>query len=52
MTGRQLAIKLGVTPSTLNRTLIARSDISSEMALRLSTALDRSPELAGYARSF
>ena len=44
MTGRQLAFKLGVAPSTLNRILKGRSGISSEMALRLSKALGRSPE--------
>jgi len=44
ITGRQLAIKLGVAPSTLNRILKGRSGISSEMALRLSKALGRSPE--------
>ena len=44
ITGRHLAIKLGVAPSTLNRILKGRSGISSEMALRLSKALGRSPE--------
>jgi len=44
ITGRQLAIKLGVAPSTLNRILKGRSGISSEMALRLSKAIGRSPE--------
>ncbi|MFZ9610366.1 MAG: HigA family addiction module antitoxin [Methylococcales bacterium] len=44
ITGRQLAFKLGVAPSTLNRILKGRSGISSEMALRLSKALGRSPE--------
>ena len=44
MTGRQLAAKLGVSPSTLNRILQGRSGISPEMALRLSKALGRSPE--------
>ena len=44
MTGRQLASKLGVSPSTLNRILQGRSGISPEMALRLSKALGRSPE--------
>lgn len=44
MTGRQLAKKLGVSPSTLNRVLQGRSGISPEMALRLSKALGRSPE--------
>lgn len=44
MTRRQLASKLGVSPSTLNRILQGRSGISPEMALRLSKALGRSPE--------
>jgi addiction module HigA family antidote len=44
ITGRQLSAKLGVAPSTLNRVLQSRSGISSEMALRLSKALGRSPE--------
>ena len=44
ITGRQLSEKLGVSPSTLNRVLKGQSGISSEMALRLSKALGRSPE--------
>ena len=44
ITGRQLAAKLGVSPSTLNRLLNADSNVSPEMALRLSKALGRSPE--------
>lgn len=44
ITGRQLAAKLDVAPSTLNRILKGRSGISSEMALRLSKTLGRSPE--------
>lgn len=44
ITGRQLAAKLGVSPSTLNRVLNGHSGVSSEMALRLSKALGRSPE--------
>jgi antitoxin HigA-1 len=44
ITGRQLAAKLGVSPSTLNRVLKGTSGISPEMALRLSKALGRSPE--------
>ena len=44
ITGRQLSAKLGVSPSTLNRVLNGGSSISSEMALRLSKALGRSPE--------
>ena len=44
MTGRQLAEKLGVSPSTLNGVLRGNSGISSEMALRLAKALGRSAE--------
>ena len=44
LTGRQLASKLGVAPSTLNRILKGASGVSPEMALRLSKALGRSPE--------
>ena len=44
ITGRQLASKLGVSPSTLNRVLKGSSGISPEMALRLSKAIGRSPE--------
>lgn len=42
--GRELAAKLGVSPSTLNRVLTGRSGISPVMALRLSKCLGRSPE--------
>src|SRR5699024_2771363 len=41
---RQLAVKLGVSPSTLSRVLKGTSGVSPEMALRLSKALGRSPE--------
>ena len=44
LTGRQLALKLGVAASTLSRVLKGASGISPEMALRLSKALGRSPE--------
>lgn len=44
ITGRQLSLKLGVSPSTLNRILKGNSGLSSEMALRLWKALGRSPE--------
>lgn len=44
ITGRQLSSKLGVSPSTLNRILKGNSGVSSEMALRLSKTLGRSPE--------
>jgi antitoxin HigA-1 len=44
LSGRELAGKLGVAASTLNRVLTGSSGISPEMALRLSKALGRSPE--------
>ena len=44
LSGRELAAKLGVAASTLNRVLTGANGISPEMALRLSRALGRSPE--------
>ena len=44
ISGRELASKLDVSPSTLSRILTGRSSISPEMALRLSKCLGRSPE--------
>lgn len=44
LSGRELAAKLGVSASTLNRILTGTSAVSPEMALRLSKALGRSPE--------
>lgn len=44
LSGRELAGKLNVAASTLNRILTSTSRISPEMALRLSKALGRSPE--------
>jgi addiction module HigA family antidote len=44
ITGRELAAKLGVSPSTLNRILTSKSGVSPEMALRLSKCIGRSPE--------
>jgi addiction module HigA family antidote len=44
VTGRELASKLGVSPSTLNRILTQKSSISPEMALRLGKCIGRSPE--------
>ena len=41
---RKVARCLGVSPSTLNRVLNGVSNVSPEMALRLSKALGRSPE--------
>jgi addiction module HigA family antidote len=47
LSGRELAGKLGVAASTLNRILTGTSRISPEMALRLSKALGRFPEGLG-----
>ena len=44
ISGRQLALKLGVAPSTLSRILRGTNRVSPEMALRLSKSLGRSPE--------
>ena len=44
LSGRELAAKLGVAASTLNRVLTGANGVSPEMALRLSKALGRSPE--------
>jgi antitoxin HigA-1 len=44
ISGRDLASRLGVSPSTLNRVLTSRSSVSPEMALRLSKCLGRSAE--------
>jgi addiction module HigA family antidote len=41
---RKIAESLGVSPSTFNRLLNGESNVSPEMALRLSKALGRSPE--------
>ena len=42
--GRELALKLDVSPSTLNRIVTGKSGVSPEMALRLAKCLGRSPE--------
>lgn len=44
ISGRELAAKLRVSPSTLNRVLTGTSSITPEMALRLSKCLGRSAE--------
>lgn len=44
LSGRELALKLGVAASTLSRVLNGSSGVSPEMALRLSKAIGRSPE--------
>lgn len=41
---RTVAAKLNVSPSTFNRLIKGQSSVSSEMALRLSKTLGRSPE--------
>ena len=41
---RKVASSLDVSPSTLNRVLNGLSNVSPEMALRLSKAFGRSPE--------
>lgn len=41
---REAAIKLDVAPSTFSRLISGKSDISPEMALRLSKAFGRTPE--------
>ena len=44
LSGRELALKLGVAASTLSRVLKGSSGVTPEMALRLSKAVGRSPE--------
>lgn len=44
VSARQIAESLGVSASTFNRLLNGESNISPEMALRLSKTLGRSPE--------
>ena len=44
LSGHELAGKLGVAASKLNRVLTGTSRISPQMALRLSKAFGRSPE--------
>lgn len=44
ISGRELANKLDVAPSTLSRILNGTSRVTPEMALRLSKAIGRSPE--------
>ena len=44
LSARKVAGNLDVSPSTLNRLLNGETNISPEMALRLSKALGRSPE--------
>ena len=44
LSGRELALKLGVAASTLSRILNGSSAVSPEMALRLAKAIGRSPE--------
>ncbi len=44
ISGRELAITLGVAASTLSRVLKGGNAVSPEMALRLAKALGRTPE--------
>ena len=44
ISGRELALKLDVAPSTLSRILKGSNRVTPEMALRLSKAIGRSPE--------
>ncbi len=44
LSSRQIARSLNVAPSTLNRLLNGKSNLTPEMALRLSAVLGRSPE--------
>ena len=44
VSGRELAYRLGVAPSTLSRILKGQSRVTPDMALRLSKALGRTPE--------
>ena len=44
LSGRDLARRLNVAPSTLSRVLTGSSRVTPEMALRLSAALGRSAE--------
>ena len=44
ISGRELALALGVSPSTLSRVLNGTSGISPSMALRLAKVLGRSAE--------
>jgi addiction module HigA family antidote len=44
VSGRELAAKLRVSPSTLSRVLTGTSSVTPEMALRLSKCLGRSAE--------
>ena len=44
ISGRELAFKLDVAPSTLSRILNGSSRVTPEMALRLSKAIGRSAE--------
>ena len=41
---REVALKLKVAPSTLNRLVKGKTSLTPEMALRLSITLGRSPE--------
>lgn len=44
LSGRELAVNLGVAASTLSRVLKGSSGVTPDMALRLAKAIGRSPE--------
>lgn len=44
VSANSIAVKLDVSPSTFNRLINEKSDISPEMAIRLSKVLGRTPE--------
>ena len=44
VSANSIALKLDVSPSTFNRLINEKSDISPEMAIRLSKVLGRTPE--------
>ncbi len=45
LSARELARRLGVAPSTLQRVMVGKSDISPEMAIRLSVVIGSSEKL-------
>lgn len=45
LSARELARRLGVAPSTLQRVIVGKSDISPEMAIRLSVVIGSSEKV-------
>lgn len=45
LSARELARRLGVAPSTLQRVMVGKSDISPEMAIRLSVVIGSSEKV-------